>query len=110
MERPKEALKDQEGRNSAKTCMERLMWGQWVLGRLLRALFGQHLAAAQREGAPQPGCTLRWLHSAAAGKRPGTRGALAILSVNCGVIPRTDRCPAQRCLLPFGAATASPLI
>ena len=54
---------------------------------LLRALFGQYLAAVQMEGVSQPGCTLHQLHRAVVGKRLGTQGALAIISINYGVIP-----------------------
>ena len=106
---PQRLSKTRKAKTQVKTCMEGLMWGQWVLTRLLRALFGQHPVAVQREGASQPGCTLPQLHSAAAGKRLGTQGALAIISINYGVIPRVDRCPAQHCVHPFDTATASPL-
>lgn len=81
---PQRLSKTRKAKTQVKTCMEALMWGQWMLIRLLRALLGQYLAAAQREGASQPGCRLCQLHSATAGKHMGIQGALANTGINYG--------------------------
>lgn len=55
---PQRLSKTRKAKPQVKTCMEGLIWGQWMLTHLLRALFGQYLAAGQRERA--------WLHTAPA--------------------------------------------